>query len=366
MIKLVLASAGSGKTTFLVKQASIIPGRVLIVTFTLENEQSIKERCVKLFGLIPENIEICTWFSFLLRDWIRPYQNLILDDKKIQGLILDNGIFTDYVSSKKEPIQYYLTPERRLHSSRIAKLAFQYHELSLSVLPRLGEIYSSIFIDEVQDLSGYDYDLVALLGHSFHVVCVGDYRQKTYTTHKEARNRNIESLQEFCIKQKHLDILEVDNSSLYGSYRCVQPILDLASLVFNEAPAPISKQNKTHHHSGCYIVLEEDVEDYLVKLTGIVQLTYNRASYASSIVPRYNMGESKGLEFDHVLIWPTDKMQKWLLQETSLEKTTLTKLYVSITRAQFSVAFVMKCKRKVEINPDIKTKISFWVNPKKI
>jgi DNA helicase-2/ATP-dependent DNA helicase PcrA len=144
MINLYLAAAGSGKTTFLVKQAYAASGRVLIVTFTQENERSIKNHCIKQFGIIPDHIEICTWFSFLLRDWIRPYQTVVLDDKKIYGIVLDNGMYTDYISSTKDPLRYYLTTERRLHSSRISKLSFHCQERSLNVLPRLQEIFSQI------------------------------------------------------------------------------------------------------------------------------------------------------------------------------------------------------------------------------
>ena len=45
--KLIIAAAGSGKTTFLVKQAlSIHDGRVLITTFTEANEQEINKKFI--------------------------------------------------------------------------------------------------------------------------------------------------------------------------------------------------------------------------------------------------------------------------------------------------------------------------------
>lgn len=364
MINLFLASAGSGKTTFLVRQAYAATGRVLIVTFTQENERSIRNHCIKQFGMIPDHIDICTWFSFLIHDWIRPYQTVILDDKKIQGLVLDNGTIKDFISSKTDPVRYYLTTERRLHSSRMSKLAFHCQEKSLSVLPRLQEIYTQVFVDEIQDLCGYDYDLVALMGEFLPVTCVGDYRQKTYTTHKEAKNKNIETLHEFCEKKTKSDLLVLDELLLNGSYRCIQPILNFASLVFNDAVIPISKQTQPNPHRGCFLVSEEDVDEYLNMLTDVVQLTYNRASHASNVAPRYNMGESKGLEFDHVLIWPTDKIRSWLIQETALEKTTLTRLYVSITRARFSVAVVWKLKDAKKLNPMMESYISHWKNLK--
>jgi len=70
------------------------------------------------------------------------------------------------------------------------------------------------------------------------------------------------------------------------------------------------------------------------------------------------------LEFDHVLIWPTNPIHDWLKQETALKKTILTKLYVSITRARFSVAFVWKYNDAKKLSPMKKSFISYWNSSK--
>ena len=62
--KLMLAAAGSGKTTFLVEKSKKIKDEnVLITTYTEANEAEIIN---KFKGRIPRNITIQTWFSFLL------------------------------------------------------------------------------------------------------------------------------------------------------------------------------------------------------------------------------------------------------------------------------------------------------------
>ena len=54
------------------------------------------------------------------------------------------------------------------------------------------------------------------------------------------------------------------------------------------------------------------------------------------------MGEVKGLTVDHALILPTDGMIQFLSSGISnLKEQTACKLYVAITRARFSVAFVL-------------------------
>ena len=56
----------------------------------------------------------------------------------------------------------------------------------------------------------------------------------------------------------------------------------------------------------------------------------------------YNFGSSKGLEFDRVLIYPTKAITDWLKNQKheNLQPTSKSKLYVAITRAKLSVAFV--------------------------
>ena len=71
--KLIIAAAGSGKTTFLIDNAlHIEDSNVLITTYTEENEKEIRK---KFEGVIPNNIRIQTWFSFLLQHGVRPYQS---------------------------------------------------------------------------------------------------------------------------------------------------------------------------------------------------------------------------------------------------------------------------------------------------
>ena len=56
----------------------------------------------------------------------------------------------------------------------------------------------------------------------------------------------------------------------------------------------------------------------------------------------YNFGESKGMGFNRVLIYPTEKMKEWILNNaTKLTNGTRAKLYVGISRARYSVCFVL-------------------------
>jgi DNA helicase-2/ATP-dependent DNA helicase PcrA len=58
-----------------------------------------------------------------------------------------------------------------------------------------------------------------------------------------------------------------------------------------------------------------------------------------------NFGESKGLTFERVLIYPHGPARSWLaLDVISHVEKSATKMYVAITRAKYSVAFVFDGK----------------------
>jgi ATP-dependent DNA helicase UvrD/PcrA len=82
--KLIIAAAGSGKTTFLVNRAlETTSETVLITTYTEANEAQIKKKIIEIKGYIPQNITIQTWFSFLLQHGVRPFQSIL--DKEIHS-----------------------------------------------------------------------------------------------------------------------------------------------------------------------------------------------------------------------------------------------------------------------------------------
>ena len=86
--KLIVAAAGSGKTTHLVSEAlKIADKKVLITTFTDANENEIRKKFYEIKGYIPSNITIQTWFSFLIQHGVKPYQSVVCN-AKITGLIL--------------------------------------------------------------------------------------------------------------------------------------------------------------------------------------------------------------------------------------------------------------------------------------
>lgn len=72
-----------------------------------------------------------------------------------------------------------------------------------------------------------------------------------------------------------------------------------------------------------------------------MQLRDKRTVKVSAEAPAINFGDAKGLTFERVLIYPTKPMREWIKDHSSeLVPKSRAKLYVAITRAKYSVAFV--------------------------
>src|SRR5690606_6201245 len=87
--RVVIATAGSGKTALLVDDAISNPQRrVLVLTYTEENQRQLRRRIgERCSGVVPPNITVMGWFDFLISQCTKPYQSYILQDvNTIQAL----------------------------------------------------------------------------------------------------------------------------------------------------------------------------------------------------------------------------------------------------------------------------------------
>ncbi len=70
--RIIIAAAGSGKTTYLVEQSmKVTDARVLITTYTESNEAEIRQKFFDLAGRVPAHVTIMTWFSFLITHGVK-------------------------------------------------------------------------------------------------------------------------------------------------------------------------------------------------------------------------------------------------------------------------------------------------------
>jgi len=361
MNRLIIAAAGSGKTTCLVKEAlSVERGNVLITTFTEANEDEIRSKIIKKKKCIPNNIHVQTWFSFLLQHGVRPYQSImedILYDKRV-GFYLSEGISgIKYINSRgktfywgeADTIKYYFTNDYKIYSDKISKFICKCNERTNNeVIKRMARIYPHIFIDEIQDLAGWDLEIIRLLFDSdSSVVMVGDPRQATYSTNESRKYRKYRNgkIKEFIENECKNGVCEIDTKTLNRSHRNCKEICVLASGLYPEydecKPCECEEcRRNVPILQGVYIVKKNDIMRYCDKFDKITHLRYRGAIY-----PDVNYGASKGRSYDRVVIHPTEKIEKYL-KDGELKKidTIKAKFYVALTRARYSVAIVCDYK----------------------
>ena len=156
-----IASAGSGKTTLLVDKAMSRPDRkIAILTYTNNNIREIKNKFCKKHGGIPNRVDVMTWFTFLLHECVRPYQRSVYPERRVRTIFFPEGRSATYAPyAEKE--RYYFKNGDEIYSDKISRFAIDCETNSNGlVTKRLADIYDAIFIDEFQDLTGYDLDLL--------------------------------------------------------------------------------------------------------------------------------------------------------------------------------------------------------------
>lgn len=366
--KLVIAAAGSGKTTFLVEEAlKNKEEKILITTYTQANEAEIRKKIIEKNKCIPENVTVQTWFSFLLKHGVRPFQGFLFE-KKVNGLILINGqsglkayrfpcqackqnkVINLTCKKCKSPIyygekdfeRYYFSKGIKIYSDKLSKFVFRCNEKSEdSVIERISKIYFHIYIDEIQDLAGYDLELLKLLFNSeSDILLVGDPRQGTYSTNSAPKNKQFKKAKVIHFFQDKSINIQTDQESFTTNFRCNKSICDLSNKLFGNFKETESANDTLTGHDGVFLIKDKEVESYLKKFAPI-QL---RDSSRTKVNEGYNVmtfGSSKGLSFDRILIYPTKPIIDWLKDNKSeLAETSRSKLYVAITRARHSVGIV--------------------------
>ena len=107
----------------------------------------------------------------------------------------------------------------------------EYYELNkVDLIERMANIFETIYIDEAQDLSGWDFDIIKVLAKckKLNVVLCGDPRQNTYSTNYgmkyETYNGTPDKYAKECINTKRHQYIEIDYGTLQVSHRCCEEI----------------------------------------------------------------------------------------------------------------------------------------------
>ena len=297
---LILAGAGSGKTTVLVNRVQHIiesglalPWQVLAITFTNKAAGEIRERLIKAVGDDANSIWAFTFHSCCARILRRfgdrlGYSNHFTiydtDDQKrvmkhcqkalgLTDKIIHHKSVLSEISSAKDslidPIEYRKYSVNDYRKSKIADCyelyqkellksdAMDFDDIIFNTVKLLQEnddvkeLYQKQFryvmVDEYQDTSHAQYVLVSLLADGYKNICVvGDDDQSIY----RFRGATIENILSFEKQYKDATVIRLEQN-----YRSTQNILDGANAVISNNKNRKGKNLWTAAGAGSRIIL---------------------------------------------------------------------------------------------------------------
>lgn len=228
---MVSASAGSGKTTIMVKKMAIELDKIndhrtiAAVTFTVKATNEIKKKAAEL---VNKSFVVMTNDSFIEHEIIRPFI------KDAFGIDYDGNYTVDYGNDYK--FNDYESGLEQLRSAKILggfqdikknfnfKLALQVLSTSIAAQEYLKSKFAIIFIDEYQDSDGDMHRFFMYLKNKLNIrlFIVGDTKQAIYLW--RGANENI------------FQLLVKDNFKAYElvkNFRCHKEIENFANFFHN-------------------------------------------------------------------------------------------------------------------------------------
>jgi hypothetical protein len=341
---LTLAVAGSRKTQSIIDEcvAAEPSARILIVTYTTVNQAELRARLAAQAGDHP-NVEVMGWFAFLLAHFVRPFVPFSFRGARVRGF--DNESHPQQGVGVTEYRRYF-NPDGQVRRVHLPQLACKIEaDSGGQAVRRLEELYDHVFVDEVQDLCGYDLEILKLLmASSVPLSMVGDVRQATLATNgREAKNKQFMHMgiwQWFRSEEKAGRLAIAQRNE---TYRCGPDIAAFADTLFGPLwgfEKTVSLNEVVTDHDGIFAVRTEDVAAY-DRAFAPLALRVMKSVGVGLPLAFMNFGEVKGMGRPRILILPTEPIRKFLKTGAALTDAQASAFYVAVTRAEQSVAFIL-------------------------
>lgn len=253
--ELVLAVAGSRKTQSIIDDCVDAPAsaRILVITYTVNNQLELRRR---LAAARPAaTVDVVGWFTFLLHNIVRPYLPFMFPGQRVTGM--DNeSLYQQYIGVQ-ERRRYFTSTGlvRRVHLANLATLLVQ--RADGLPLRRVEQLYDHIYIDEVQDLGGYDLEVLDLfLECEVPLTMVGDVRQAVVSTSPDERKhkqfKNMGMLRWFQEQERNCRLTIVQR---HETWRCHSDIAAFADNLFPDTwgfQPTVSRNTRRTDHDGMF------------------------------------------------------------------------------------------------------------------
>lgn len=328
---LILAVAGAGKTTEIINNIKK-DDKTLIITYTENNYNILKNNIIKKFKGIPDNIKIYTYFTFLYRFCFLPLKKGF----KVKGLDFNSNP-NKYIKAK-DINYYYNRVSKKMYHNRLAKICSDY--FIDDIIKRIEKYFNYIYIDEIQDFASHDFNLLLnLIKTNCNILLVGDFYQHTFDTSRDGNvNSNLyNDYDNYINKIKNSDSnIKVDTVNFLKSKRFSKQVCEFITEYLK-----IKIESYNNHDS---IIREIDDENAIEKIANddnIVKLFYQN-SKKYDMKNKDNWGNSKGNTYINTCVVLNknsyEKYKKHKLNE--LPSSTKNKLYVALSRATNDVYII--------------------------
>lgn len=304
---LVIAGAGSGKTTVLVRRIAYIiknrgvsPYNILAITFTNKAAAEMKKRIGDILGGVADNMWIGTFHSRCVRilrgciDRLGYGKDFVIYDSADSKTLLKECYREENIDEKNFPVNtvrtiisnakndamdentfenLYSNDFRMATVSKIYKKyqqklrrnnALDFDDIILNtvkilstepdILERYQDMFRYILVDEYQDTNNLQYLLINLLAQKYQNICVvGDDDQSIY----KFRGANIGNILSF-----EEDFADAKRITLDQNYRSTQNILDAANTVISNNTQRMGKELWTSNGEGGLITTVTTYNEY--------------------------------------------------------------------------------------------------------
>ena len=324
--RVILAVAGSGKTTHIVE--ALDPStRPLLITYTDNNLSNLRTKILQRFGYFPDNVSLITYFTFLYTFCFKPF---LWQDTRAKGI--NWKIPPPWtLRLKRNRREYYFDGYNRLYHNRIAKY-LDFADVSDSVIQRIEKYYDCLFVDEVQDFAGHDYNFLGSISQSkVDLLFVGDFYQHTFDTSRDgAVNRNLHSDFGAYTGRFQAMGLTVDCDTLGKSHRCSPTVC-----TFISEKLGIEMASHRNDHTAIHLVETEADADRLLRCSATIKLFYQQHHKYNCYSK--NWGDSKGEDHyvDVCVVLNKTTLQKFREDKLiELSPQTRNKFYVACSRTR--------------------------------
>ena len=325
--RVIFAVAGSGKTTYIIDKLNESK-KSLIITYTENNFKNLRHKIIKKFGFFPTNIKVFTYFTFIHSFCYKP---LLWFKYQTKGLTFkDCPIFANDEAR-------FIDKSKRLYHSRISNLLDK-NRILKDVNNRVEKYFDNLFIDEIQDFSGHDFNFLKKLSQAnIDILFVGDFYQHTYDTSRDCKvNCSLhKDYAKYQLKFRDMGVT-VELNALKKSYRCSPAICNFISQKLG-----IEIESHRKDDSEIHFISDEQEAQNIISSNEIVKLFYQGSSryYCFS----RNWGESKGEDnYNDVCVVLYKKALECFSKDelNSLPQASKNKLYVACSRARNNLYFI--------------------------